>query len=105
MPSILGRQKGADDFLHLEWNKLTLFEAEGNFTMRNLSLQSSWGPYANNMSDNKGVVASFHVMLISIQAHTQRSPQNTNNWKLGAPTHTYCDGPLSMMVVASSFFA
>jgi hypothetical protein len=83
-----------------------LFEAEGNFTMRNLSLQSSWGPYMpTTCLTTRELLQSFHVMLISIQAHTKVTTKHKKLETKCTHKHTYCDSPLSMMVVASSFFA
>jgi hypothetical protein len=78
----------------LEWNKLTLFEAEGNFTMRNLSLQSSWGPYANNMSDKKGVVAKLSCDAdkhpgTHTKVTTKHKKLETRCTHTHAHTHTY----------------
>ncbi len=90
------KTRGADDFLHLEWNNLPCLKQKET-SQWGTSLQSSWGPNGNNTSDNKRVVASFHVILISIQAHTKVTTKHkkfeTRCTHTHTHTHTHCDTP------------
>jgi len=87
MPSILGRQ--GVQMIFCTWNGITYLVWSRRKLHNEEPLSGVHGdPMTTTCLTTRELLqASMWSWLAS--RHTQRSPQNTKNWKLGAPTHTH----------------